>query len=432
MDWRDTYKDKLVPTPEEAVKLVEDGDFVMFQEVHAENKLLLKALVARAGELHDVKVMGHLHFGPADYADEKYRGHLQGWSNFLGANTRPGFQTGRVEFLPLFYHQMDDYYRNVNPPDVFFLQVPPPDEHGMCSYGLNADYSVACAESAKKLIIQINRNLPFTYGAAISLDRAAAILELDEEIIEIPPTPVQAKEKAMAQFIAPLIRDGDCLQLGVGGTPDALLTELGDKKDLGIHTELFSDGVVDLYNAGVITNKRKTYLPGKFVTNFIMGTRKVFDFVDRNPDVLIVGVADTNDPNIIARNDNMVSINSCLQVDLLGQVASDTLLGHQYSGVGGQVDFVRGAQMSKGGRSILVLRSTAKNDTLTNVVCFLDRGAAVTTSRYDVQYVCTEYGIVDLKGLSVSQRARALISIAHPDFREDLTRQAREAHLIFD
>ncbi len=432
MDWREKWKDKIVTSPEEAVKIVEDGDFVMFQEAHAENKLLLKALMGRAEELHDVKVMGHLHFGPADYIDEKYKGHFQGYSNFLGANTRPGVRNGRIEFVPLFYFEMDDYYRNINPPDVFFLQVPPPDENGICSFGLNADYSVACAESAKKLIIQINRNLPFTYGASISLDRATVILEADEDIIEVPPTPVQEKEQAMANFIAPLINDGDCLQLGVGGTPDALLHCLYDKKNLGIHTELFSDGVVDLYNAGVITNLEKSYMKGKFVTNFVMGTKKLFDFVDHNPDVLIVGVAETNDPYIIAKNDNMVSINSALQVDLLGQVASDTLLGHQYSGVGGQVDFVRGSQMAKNGKSILVLRSTAKNDTVSNVVCYLQPGTAVTTSRYDVQYVCTEYGIVNIKGLTLSQRAKALISIAHPDFRGELTRQAREADLIFD
>lgn len=432
MDWRKKYKDKIVASPEEAVKIIKDGDFVMFQEGHAENKLLLKALMGRAEELHDVKVMGHLHFGPADYIDEKYKGHFQGYSNFLGANTRPGVRNGRVEFLPLFYFQMDDYYRNVNPPDVFFLQVPPPDENGVCSFGLNADYSVACAEGAKKVIIQINRNLPFTYGASISLDKATVIVEADEEIIEIPPTPVQAKEQAMADFIAPLINDGDCLQLGVGGTPDALLQALHDKKDLGIHTELFSDGVVDLYNAGVITNQKKSYRKGKFVTNFVMGTKKIFDFVDHNPDVMIVGVAETNDPYIIAKNDNMVSINSALQVDLLGQVASDTLMGHQYSGVGGQVDFVRGSQMARNGKSILVLRSTAKNDTISNVVCFLQPGTAVTTSRYDVQYVCTEYGIVNIKGLTISERAKALISIAHPDFREELTRQAKEADLIFE
>ena len=430
MDWREKFKNKIVSTPQEAVSIVESGELVVFQEVHSENRLLLKALVDRADELRNVKVMGHLHFGPADYADESKIKSFTGYSNFLGPPTRTAFKEGRLEFVPMFYIEMDNYYRNINPPDVFFMMTSPPDENGNCSYGLNADYSVACAESCKKLIIQINKNLPFTYGASISLEKATVILEADEEIYQVYPTPVQEKERAMAKFIEPLIPDGACMQLGVGGTPDAVLSTLYNKKDLGIHTELFSDGVVDLYNAGVITNNKKTLHKGKFLTNFIIGTKKVFDFVDKNPDVLIVGVAETNNPYDIAKNDNVISINSCLQVDLLGQVASDTLLGLQYSGVGGQVDFVRGAQMSKGGKSILVLRSTAKNDALSNVVCFLDRGVAVTTSRYDVQYICTEHGIVNIKGLTIRERARALISIAHPDFREELLAQAKEAKLI--
>jgi len=427
MGWKEKYKDKIVATPEEAVKIVESGDMIMFQEVHAENKLLLKALVDRADELKDVKVMGHLHFGPSDYAKVD---NFQAYSNFLGANTRADYREGRVEFVPLFYYDMDDYYRNINPPDVFFLMVPPPDENGICSYGLNADYSVACAESTKKLIIQINKNLPTTFGAMISLDKATVIVEADEEIFEVPSKPVEAKEKAIADFIEPLIPDGACLQLGVGGTPDAILTTLFNKKDLGIYTELFSDGVVDLYNAGVITNQKKTLGKGKFVANFIIGTKKVFDFVDNNPDVLIVGVKETNDSFKIAQNDNMISINSCLQVDLFGQVASDTLGGLQYSGVGGQVDYVRGAKRSKGGKSILVLRSTAKNDTISSIVCFMEKGTAVTASRYDVHYICTEYGIVNLHGLTISERAKALISIAHPKFRDELTAQAKEAKLI--
>lgn len=431
MNWREVYKDKIVSTPEAAVSIVESGDIVVFQEVHSENKMLLKALVDRADELRNVRVMGHLHYGPADYADASKEESFTAYSNFLGPNTRAAFKEGRLEFVPMFFSEMGQYYREMNPPDVFFLMVPPPDENGMCSYGLNADYSVACAESAKKLIIQVNRNLPFTYGASISLDKAAVILEADEEIFEVPPAPVQDKEKAMADFIAPLIPDGACLQLGIGGVPNAILANLYDKKNLGIHTELFSDGVVDLYHAGVITNENKSFYKGKLVTNFIIGTKKVFDFIDKNEDVLLLSVEETNDPYKIAQNDLMISINGCLQVDLLGQVASDTLLGSQYSGVGGQVDFVRGAQLSKGGKSILVLRSAAKNDTISNVVCYLEKGTAVTTSRYDVQYVCTEYGIVNLKGLTVRERAEALISIAHPDFRAKLREQASEAGLIW-
>ena len=431
MDWRTKYSDKIVETPEQAVKIVESGEKVIIQQVHGEPKLLLAALMNRADELRDVTVMSHLHSTPSFYGSEEYKESFKGFSNFLGANTRPQYKAGRIDFLPLFYVQMDNYYRNVNPPDVFFMQVPPPDENGMCSYGLNADYSIACAAAAKKLIMQINKNIPFTYGSSISLDKATVILEVDEEIFEVFPNKVDEREKAIADFIAPLIPDGACLQTGVGGTPDAVLGVLHDKKDLGIHSELFSDGVVDLYNAGAVTNMKKGHKPGKFLANFIIGSKKVFDFIDKNPDVEIVNVTETNDPYIIAKNDNFVSINSCLHVDLYGQVASDTLMGAQYSGVGGQVDFVRGAQMSKNGKSILVVRSTAKNDTISNIVCHFEKGTLVTTSRYDVQYVCSEYGIVNLNGLTVSERAKALISIAHPSFRDELTQQAKDAKIIF-
>lgn len=430
MSWRNKYKDKMVSSPQETVKIVESGEKVVFQQAHGESKLLLKALVDRADELKDVRVMGHLHFGPADYSKADVAGSFRAYSNFLGGNTRPDYKEGRVEFVPLYYIDMVEYYSTIDPPDVFFLQVPPPNEDGICSYGLNADYSVPCAENCKKLVVQINKNIPYTYGAAISLDKAAIILEADEEIIEMPSREVGEKETAMANFIEPLIPDGACLQLGVGGTPDALLPYLYNKKDLGIHTELFSDGVVDLFNAGVITNQKKTVHKGKFVANFIIGSKKVFQFIDNNPDVLIVSVEETNDPYIIAKNDNMISINSCLQVDLYGQVAADTLGGYQYSGVGGQVDFVRGANMSKGGKSIIVVRSTAKNDTISSIVPSLDAFTPVTTSRYDVNYICTEYGIVKLRGLTISERAKALISIAHPKFRDELTKQGQEAGII--
>jgi len=431
MGWREKYKEKIVATPEEAVKIIESGEKVIIQQVHGEPKLLLNALMARADELRDVTVMSHLHTLPSFYGSEEYKDSFKGFSNFLGPNTRPQHKAGRVEFLPLFYIHMDNYYRNVNPPDVFFMQVPPPDENGMCSYGLNADYSIACAAAAKKLIVQVNKNIPFTYGASISLDEATVILEADEKIVEVFAKEVDDMEKAIAGFIAPLIPDGACLQTGIGGTPDAVLNALHDKKDLGIHSELFSDGVVDLYNSGAITNMKKGHKPGKFLANFIIGSQKVFDFIDRNPNVEIVNVTETNDPYIIAKNDNFVSINSCLHVDLYGQVASDTLMGHQYSGVGGQVDFVRGAQMSKGGKSILVVRSTAKNDTISNIVPYFEPGTLVTTSRYDVQYICSEYGIVNLHGLTVSERAKALISIAHPKFRDELTQKAKDMKIIF-
>ena len=429
MEWQERYKDKLVSV-DEAVGVVESGEKVMIQEAHGEAKTLLAALIRRAPELRDVTLMTHLHWGPADYAKPELADSFRGWSCFLGDNNRRACQEGRMDFQPIFFYEMVDFYRDINTPDVFIMQAPPPDEDGMCSFGLNADYSVICAQRAKKLIVQINPSLPFTYGASFPLDRATCIVELDEPIPEVPAGSFGPAERQMGQYIADLVSDGDTLQMGIGTVPNAVLAALTGKKDLGIHTELISDGVVDLYRAGVITNRRKTLYPGKFVCNFLLGSRKLFEFAHRNPDVLVLPVDQTNDPYIIAQNDHMVSINSCLQVDLLGQVVSDSLGGRQYSGVGGQVDFIRGAKRSKGGKSILVLRSTAKQGTVSTIVPQLPLGSIVTVSRYDVQYICTEYGVVDLHGATVRQRAKMLIGIAHPDHRAELTRQAQALGLI--
>lgn len=429
MSWREKYQDKIMSV-EDAVRIVESGDKVMIQQAHGEAKTILRALVDRAPELRDVTIMSHLHWGPADYASPDLAKSFRGWSCFLSGSNRAEYNAGRIDFQPMFFYEMVDFYKEINTPDVFIMQAPPPDEHGMCSYGLNADYSVACVEKAKKLIVQINPAIPFTYGSAFSLSKATAIVDLEEPLVEVPGSDFGEVERKMGEYIAELVHDGDTLQMGIGGVPNAILAALKDKKDLGIHTELFSDGVVDLYNAGVITNAQKTYHTGKFVSNFLMGTQKLFDFVDHNPNVLLLPVDQTNDPYLISLNDNMVSINACLQVDLLGQVVSDSINGKQYSGPGGQVDFVRGAKRSNGGKSILVLKSTAKKGTISSIVPQLPQGAIVTVSRCDVQYICTEYGVVNLFGKTNRERAELLISIAHPDFREELTQQAQELGLL--
>lgn len=429
MSWQDRFQDKIVSV-EDAVKIVESGDKVMIQEAHGEAKTLLKALVDRGDELRDVTIMSHLHWGPADYAAPELEGHMKGWTCFLSNSNRAAFDAGRVEFQPMFFYEMVDFYAEMNTPDVFIMQAPPPDEDGMCSFGLNADYSVVCAEKAKKLIVQINPAMPVTYGSTFPLSKATVIVDLEEPLVEVPPGAFGEVERKMGEYIASEIKDGDTLQLGIGSVPNAVLAALTDKRDLGIHTELFSDGVVDLYRAGVITNAKKTHHTGKFVSNFLMGTKKLFDFVDHNSDVLLLPVDQTNDPYLISLNDNLVSINACLQVDLLGQVVSDSLNGKQYSGPGGQVDFVRGAKRSNGGKSILVLKSTAKKGTISSIVPQLPLGSIVTVSRMDVQYICTEYGIVNLFGKTNRERAQLLISIAHPDFREELTAQARQLGIL--
>ena len=430
MDWRFEYREKLVSTPDEAVRIVQSGDRVFFQQGHSETRGLLAALMRRKDQLENVWLHAHKHWGPAEYCKPGMEKHFRSSSNFVGDTNRKDAQEGRVEYLPMYYYRTDSFYRSEFTPDVFFLMVSEPDKNGICSFGLSADYSVAAASSAKKIVAHVNPSMPWTYGATFDLKDAAVILEMDEPIPEISMGIPGELEQKMAQHIAPLIHDGDCLQLGIGGVPDALLAYLKDKKDLGIHSELFSDGVVDLYRAGVITNKRKNYNTGKFVANFLIGSHKLFDFVDHNPDVLILPVSVTNDPYEIAKNDNMVSINSCLQIDLFGQVNSETINGKEYGGIGGQVDFVRGAQMSRGGRSIITVKSTAKNDSLSNIVCSFAPNTIVTTSRYDVQYVCSEYGIVNLYGKMVTERAEALISIAHPKFRESLRTQAKAAGIL--
>mgnify|MGYP005648932635 CR=1 FL=1 len=316
-------------------------------------------------------------------------------------------------------------------------QLSPPDENGYCSFGISVDYTKPAAESSRIVIAQINEQMPRTLGDSfIHVSQLDYIVEYNEPILELgAPTEAQSEaekelyvarvvaEMDIGGYCAELIDDGACLQLGIGAIPDAVLSFLGDKKDLGIHTEMFSDGVVDLINKGVITCARKNFNPGKAVANFLMGTRKLYDFVHNNPFVEMHPVYYTNDPCIIGQNDNMVAINSCLQVDLLGQVASDTIGSIQFSGVGGQVDFVRGSSRSRGGKSILAFPSTAGGDKLSRIVPRLDEGAAVTTSRNDVHYFVTEHGIADMRGKSIRERAVALISIAHPDFREQLTRE---------
>ena len=319
----------------------------------------------------------------------------------------------------------------VLPLDIALVQVSPPDRHGFCSLGVSVDASRAAVETARRVIALVNPQMPRAHGdALVHVSRFAATVETNEPLPEHPRPQLTEIERSIGRHVAELIEDGSTLQMGIGAIPDAVLLFLKGKKDLGIHTEMFSDGVVALAEAGVVTNKKKTINTGKFVATFLMGTRKLYDFVDGNPDVVMQPVDYTNDPAVIGQHENMVSINAALQVDFMGQVNAEMIGRNQFSGVGGQVDFVRGASRSRGGKSIIALPSTAAKGTVSRIACALDAGAAVTTSRNDVHYIVTEYGTADLRGKSIRERAKALIGIAHPDFREKLTAQAKEQGLL--
>ena len=414
-----------------ALKQVKDGDRVVVGHACGEPPTLVDALVARAPELKNVEIVHMVAMGPAKYAQPGMEGSFRHNSLFVGAATRKAVSEGRALHTPCFFSEIPRLFSwKILPVDVTLMQVTPPDEDGWCSLGVSVDYTLASASSDRVTIAQMNRLMPRTIGGRIHLDEIDCIVEKDEPIIELKPPAIGDKEKAIGENVAKLIEDGSTLQLGIGAIPDAVLLFLKDKKDLGIHSEMFSDGVVALAESGVVTNRMKTINPGKFIVTFLMGTRKLYDFVNNNPNVLMRPVDYTNDPFIIGQHEKMISINSALQVDMMGQVNAEMIGRNQFSGVGGQLDFVRGASRSKGGKSIIALPSTASGGKVSRIVCELDRGSAVTTSRNDVHFIVTEYGVAELRGKSIRDRARALIAIAHPEFRDHLTKQASETGII--
>ena len=359
--------------------------------------------------------------GTAPYCQPGMEKHFRHNALFVGGSTRKAVEEGRADYTPCFFHEIPRLFTDgCLPVDVAFIQVSLPDERGYCSFGISVDYTQPAAQAAKLVIAQVNKNMPYTYGNGIHLKDIDFIVEKDEPLIELPPPKIGETERKIGEYVASLIHDGDTLQLGIGAIPDAVLSFLGEKKNLGIHSEMFSDGVVDLARKGVITNTKKTINPGKFVSCFLMGTRKLYDFVDHNEDVLIEAVDYTNDPFVVAKIDNIISINSAIQVDLMGQTNSEMIGNRQFSGVGGQVDFVRGASRAKGGKAIIAMPATAAKGKISKIVPLLDEGSAVTTSRNDIDYVVTEFGIASLKGKTLRQRAKALIEIADPKFKASL------------
>ncbi|MDR2909426.1 MAG: 4-hydroxybutyrate CoA-transferase [Oscillospiraceae bacterium] len=420
MDWKALYKERLV-TADHAVHRIQSGNRISVGHACGEPTYLVDALVQNRERLRDVEITHMVAMGKADYAQPGMEAHFRHISQFVGGATRGTVKAGHGDFIPCFFSRIPYQLDTTLKPDVAMIQVSPPDRHGYCSLGVSVDYAKHSVEVAPLVIAQVNKNMPRTHGDCfVHVSELDVIVEQDTPLIELPPPKITDVERAIGENCASLIKDGDCLQLGIGAIPDAVLLFLKDKKNLGIHSEMFSDGVVELVEAGVINNSRKNLHRGKMVATFLMGTRRLYDFVDDNPTVAMYPATYTNDPLVAGQNDNLVSVNSCVQIDLLGQVCSETVGMTQISAVGGQVDFVRAAAISKGGRSIIAMPSTAAKGTISKIVPVLDEGAAVTTSRNDVEYVVTEYGVADLKYHTMRDRARMLIGIAHPDFRDSL------------
>ncbi|MBE6066531.1 MAG: acetyl-CoA hydrolase/transferase family protein [Clostridium lundense] len=421
MDWRELYNAKLV-SAKEAVSAIKSGDRVVVGHAISEPSTIVDAMVENKESYENVEIIHMLPMGKMEYVNLGMERYFRHNALFVGARTRDAVASGRADYTPCFFHEIPNLFKKgYISVDVALIQVTPPDKHGYCSLGVSSDYIKPAAECAKLIIAEVNDKLPRTLGNCfVHISDMDYIVEASHPLIELKPPKITDVEKAIGENCASLIEDGTTLQLGIGAIPDAVLLFLKDKKDLGIHSEMISDGVVELVESGVITNKKKTINPGKMIVTFLMGTRRLYDFVDDNPMVELHPVDYVNDPYIIMQNDNMISINSCVQVDLTGQVASESVGLTQISGVGGQVDFVRGANMSKNGKSIMALPSTAAKGTISKIVPLLDEGAAITTSRNDVDYIVTEYGIARLKGKTLRDRARELINIAHPKFRLNL------------
>ncbi|MBL0347852.1 acetyl-CoA hydrolase/transferase C-terminal domain-containing protein [Candidatus Villigracilis affinis] len=426
-----------VTTAQEAVKTIKSGNRVFLTGNVSVPQKILAALVEYAPNLTDVEICQALTVGSADYVGPEMEGHLRVNSMFISANIRKAVQEGRADFTPVLLSEFPLLFkRGVLPLDVAVIHVSTPDEHGFCSLGVEVGLTKSAAESAKIIIAEVNEQMPRTLGDAfIHVSRLTHIVPVNYPIPEHKMASEGDSEvvKQIAGHVASLIPDGATMQLGIGSIPDAVLKFLFDKKDLGIHTELFSDGVIDLVNAGVLTNARKSLHPGKVVAGFILGTKRLYEWVNDNPMVEMHPTEYVNDPFIIAQNDRMVAVNSAIEVDLTGQICADSIGPKLYSGVGGQLDFVYGASRSKGGVPIIALPSVASlrdGTKLSKITSMLKQGAGVVTSRNHVRFVVTEHGIADLYGKTIRQRAQALINVADPQFREDLAKQAKELHYL--
>jgi len=431
-DWRETYAGKR-SDPDTAVRRIPPGKAIFVDSGASEPVGLVEALGRQAAHFADNAIVHLLTLGPAPYAGPEHEAHFRHNAVFIGPNVRRAVHEGRADYTPVFLSQIPELFRSRRLPiDAALIQCSPPDRFGFVNLGVSVDVVLAAVEAARLVIAEINPNVPRVHGAGfLSMDRIDLWTWNDVPMVEhVPPAPTEV-ELEIGRNVATLIEDGSTIQTGIGQIPDAVLAALRSKRELGVWTEMFSDGVVDLIEAGVITGRHKAIHPGKVSASFTFGSQRLYRFVDGNPLFTFQPSDFINDPIHIARQHKMVAINSALEVDLTGQVCADSLGTRFYSGIGGQVDFIRGAGMCPGGKPIIALRSTAKDGSLSTIVPVLARGAGVVTSRGDVRYVVTEHGVADLKGKSIRERALALISIAHPDFRAELLREAKEQHYVF-
>ncbi|MFN0063649.1 MAG: GNAT family N-acetyltransferase, partial [Myxococcaceae bacterium] len=431
-DWESTWAPKVTTAPR-AVRLIPRGHRILIGSGAAEPLQLVEAMVGASASFADNEVVHLLTLGPAPYTRPEFSRAFRHVAFFIGANVRSAVQDGRADFIPVFLSEIPQLIRSGRfPIDVALVQVSPPDRHGYVSLGVSVDVVRATVDTARIVIAEVNPRMPRTSGDSfVHASRLTCMVPVDTPLLELTSEPPGEVEREIGRHVASLVPDGATLQVGIGKIPNAVLAALHDRRNLGIHTEMLSDGIMTLAETGAVNGQKKDFLPGKMVTSFIMGSQRLYDWSHEHPAIEMRPSEFTNDPFVIARHSRMISINTALAVDLTGQVAADSIHGRPYSGIGGQVDFIRGAARSLGGKAIIALRSTAKNGTLSRIQSALEAGAAVVTSRGDVRYVVTEYGVADMWGKSVRERATALIDIAHPDFRNDLLNAGKARHYVF-
>jgi acyl-CoA hydrolase len=431
MTVQDLYRSKRVSAAD-AVRQVHDGDFIIVPTGVGEPPTLLTALSDQRRDFHDVKVAQILAVGKYGYFDPATADNVRHMALFFGGASRAGGQEGWADFIPNYFSEIPaQIERGLIPADVVFSMASAMDANGYFALSLGADYTMAAVAKARAVVLEVNPHVPFACGNChVHISQVTALVESSEPVREVGLPTIGPVQEAIGRYVAELIDDGSTLQIGYGGIPDAVVVQLTHKHDLGIHTEMIGDGIMTLVECGAVTNRRKNYLPGKMVATFALGSNKLYRFMDHNPSLEIHPVNFTNDPLLAGQNDKLVAINATLQIDLLGQCGSESLGHAPYSGTGGQSDFVRAANRSRDGKAFIVLPSTAKGDTISRIAITLSPGTHVSTSKNDINYVVTEYGVAQLRGKSAKQRARELIAIAHPNFRAELTEQAQRARIL--